>query len=72
MKKITIELPDDESAETFASWLSGQGEQDFFIWAEINQEDVQFSIDYHNTKIVNGKKKYGNFMEDDTIRITYL
>ena len=40
MSKITLEFDTDAQAEAFANWLCGQGEQDYWLWAE-HQDDLE-------------------------------
>jgi hypothetical protein len=86
MKKktvISIEFDNKEAADHFASWLCGQGEQDYWLWMEYREEDEEdgditaTSFHYHGpedeTKAVDDPKRYANgsgFMSDNIIRTT--
>ena len=70
---IKIEFDNPAAAKHFATWLCESGEQDYWQWMEYREQEAEGPItarifDYHNTKVVNGKEKYGKFMADMTIR----
>jgi hypothetical protein len=72
---LQIKFANEAAAHHFASWLCGAGEQDYWQWMECREQDEDGDItavdfDYHNTKKVDGSKKYGEFMEDNIIRTT--
>jgi hypothetical protein len=53
--KLTIEFDSDAAAKHFASWLDGQGEQDYWIWMECREQKesgnitaLSFNWDYKN------------------------
>ncbi len=39
MPEVVIEFPNRETAETFVSWMSEQGEQDIEVWLECRNEE---------------------------------
>lgn len=51
---LTLNFPTPKDAEIFKSWLCGQGETDYWSWAEYrDQEDSEndrllTNIDYHS------------------------
>lgn len=72
---IKIEFDSPEAARHFATWLCESGEQDYWLWMEYREQEENGPItatdfDYHNAHEVNGKKMYGKFMKDNTIRTT--
>jgi ribosomal protein S27AE len=76
---LTIEFDNQEAAEHFASWLCGQGEQDYWMWMECREREedgdiTATSFHYHGvedeTKAQDDPSRYGEFMADNTIRTT--
>ena len=71
--KIMIEFDSRELADSFTSWLCNQGEQDFFTALEYDDDVASKSchFDYWNTRPGDdGEPVHGEFMADDTIRVT--
>jgi hypothetical protein len=76
--KLTIEFDNIKAMKHFASWLCGQGEQDYWQWMECREQEETGNItvldfDYHNedkTKAEEDPKRYGKFLADNTIRTT--
>lgn len=65
--KLTIEFTDRKVMEHFATWLCESGEQEYWSWMEVREEEEPGDItattfDYH------GAKGKGKFLCDDTIR----
>ena|ERR1700722_3089103 len=76
---LTIKFANAVAAEHFASWLCESGEQDYWQWMEIREEEEKGDItaiefDYHGeedkTKDESDPKRYGQFLCDNTIRTT--
>jgi len=71
---LKIEFDNPEAARHFALWLCESGEQQYWQWMECREDDedegdiTALKFDYHNTKVVKGKKRFGKFMADLTIR----
>lgn len=38
MASVVINFDNERAAEHFASWLSGQGEQDYWLWMQYREE----------------------------------
>jgi len=69
--KLVIEFENPEQAEEFASWLCNSGEQAYFEAADYHDDPEKYyvnSFNYHNTQMVDGKPKYGKFMESGVIK----
>ncbi len=52
MKEVKFIFDNDEAAQHFISWLSGQGEQSYWDWMSIREEEengpiTAVKIDYH-------------------------
>lgn len=49
--RLTFEFDNFESAEHFAYWLDGSGEQDYWQWMKYREQeedgDITVSFDYH-------------------------
>jgi hypothetical protein len=72
MHQIKINFPSEKAKMTFAEWLDGQGEQDYFEWAEMNDQEVDIKYRSENENLPkNDPKRYGPFLENDTINVTY-
>jgi hypothetical protein len=76
---ISIRFANAKAAHHFAVWLCEAGEQDYWQWMEIREEEEEGDItavifDYHGeedkTKDETDPKRYGKFMCDDIIRTT--
>ena len=82
MKKdnnLVIEFTNEEAAKHFASWLCESGEQNYWDWMECREQEengdiTAVSFHYHGiedeTKKKTDPKRYGEFMNDNTIRTT--
>lgn len=77
--KITIEFDNKKSAHHFAVWLCESGEQNYFNWMEVSEEEEDGDITatqfhYHGaedeSKAQSDPKRYGKFMCDNIIRTT--
>lgn len=75
--KLTFEFDNDATRMNFAVWLSEMGEQDYWEWMECREQEEEGDItavtfDYHPvkdpTKSERSSKRYGKFIEDNTIR----
>jgi len=73
-EKHTLQIKFDNEAalKHFSSWLSGQGEQDYWMWMEYREEEEEEGnitarrFFYHGPGSADGK--FGKFMEDNIIR----
>lgn len=43
-KTVQIEFANEQAAQHFMDWLSGQGEQSYWIWMEYREEEEEGSI----------------------------
>lgn len=77
--KLTIEFDNKAAAMHFAQWLSGQGEQDYWMWMECREYEEKGNITatsfhYHGiedeSKSKDDPSRYGEFMADSIIRTT--
>jgi len=75
--KLTIEFANQKALRHFAVWLCESGEQAYWQWMEVREEEEEgditaTSFHYHGpedeTKATNDPKRYGEFMCDNTIR----
>lgn len=76
---LVIKFPTKEAAEHFALWLCESGEQQYWDWMEYREDEedgdiTATSFHYHGeedeTKERSDPDRYGEFMEDNTIRTT--
>lgn len=76
---LQIKFANEAAAAHFASWLCGQGEQDYWLWMECREQEedgdiTAVSFHYHGeedkTKERSDPTRYGEFMCDNTIRTT--
>lgn len=58
MKNVTISFDNEAAAKHFASWLCGQGEQDYWIWMEERERKekgditaVSFDYDFDKLEV---------------------
>lgn len=73
---LTIEFPTEEARRIFATWLcNGGGEQHYFRAME-ESSTPNIRLGYHgpeNEKFpMTDRRRYGQFLEDSTIRVTVL
>jgi hypothetical protein len=77
--KITIEFANPEAAHHFAVWMCESGEQQYWEWMKIREEEedgdiTAVSFHYHGpedeSKVKDDPARYGKFMCDNTIRTT--
>ena len=74
-KKPTLKImfANQDALEHFASWLCESGEQSYWDWMEVREEEevgdiTAVELDYHGKKVKDNKPRYGKFMCDNTIR----
>ena len=76
---LQIKFANQEALDHFASWLCGSGEQQYWDWMEYRETEddgniTATSFHYHGeedeTKERTDSSRYGEFMEDNTIRTT--
>jgi len=76
---ISIKFANEEAAHHFAIWLCESGEQSYWNWQEVREEEEEGNITatnfhYHGeedqTKARTDPKRYGEFMCDNIIRTT--
>lgn len=74
---LKIEFANKEASDHFALWLCESGEQTYWDWMEVREEEDENDITalnfhYHGkedeTKAQNDPARYGEFMCDNTIR----
>jgi hypothetical protein len=74
---LSVQFATKEMADHFAVWLCESGEQQYWDWMEAREEDetgdiTAVSFHYHGaedeTLDVSDRKRYGEFMADNTIR----
>ncbi len=73
---IHIEFDNPVAAEHFAQWLCESGEQGYWDWMAYREESEEGNItaffEYYSTKDaskdVDDDDRYGDFLEDNTIR----
>lgn len=79
MPDLVIKFDNQKALQHFASWLSGSGEQDYWIWMECQEDKEPGNITvrefhYHGeedqSKAKDDPARYGEFMCDNTIRTT--
>jgi len=77
--KLTVEFDNQEALRQFAVWLCESGEQSYWDWMRVREEGEYGGITatefhYHGvedtTKPKTSPARYGEFMEDNTIRTT--
>ena len=78
--KLTMEFDNQEALEHFASWLCESGEQDYWQWMEVREEEEEegnitaLEFHYHGpedeTKTQDDPARYRGFLCDNTIRTT--
>ena len=71
---LKIEFNSPETALHFASWLDGQGEQDYWIWMECREQEEEGDItatrfDWGNPKL-SWERRKAAFLKDPVIRAT--
>ncbi len=84
-KNITIQFANEKAAEGFAIWLCESGEQDYWNWMEVQEEDEEegditaISFHYHGSneeeeialsEDENDEGIYHLFLADGVIRTT--
>jgi hypothetical protein len=76
---ININFANEEVAHHFAIWLCESGEQQYWQWMKVREEEEEGDITalefhYHGeedqTKAQTDPKRYGKFMCDNIIRTT--
>lgn len=76
---LQMKFANEAAAKHFALWLCESGEQQYWDWMEYREDDEEgditaTSFHYHGkedeTKERTDPKRYGEFMEDNTIRTT--
>ena len=76
---LQIKFANEAAAAHFALWLCESGEQSYWDWMEYRESEddgdiTATSFHYHGeedeTKARNDPERYGEFMEDNTIRTT--
>ena len=46
---LTIEFPNQDALDAFVDWLDGQGEQDYWEWMDLREEnELMVTFDYDN------------------------
>ncbi len=77
MRDLIIRFASDEAADHFASWLCESGEQSYWDWMQVREEEepgdiTALSFGYHGpedeTKAENDPARYGEFLCDWVIR----
>lgn len=77
--EIVIRFANADAADHFAIWLCGAGEQDYWEWMKVREEEESGDITavtfhYHGeedeSKATNDPTRYGEFMRDNIIRTT--
>ena len=69
--ELTIRFPNKALLKDFATWLCDQGEQNYFMWAEVQGHDAPINRFKYHTK--NPKfnrrdaRRYGPFIADNLI-----
>jgi hypothetical protein len=76
---IQIKFANAKAARHFALWLCEGGEQDYWNWMEVREEEEKgdiTAIEFHyhgeedESKATDDPKRYGEFMCDNIIRTT--
>lgn len=58
MPTIQVEFESETELKNFMSWMDGQGEQDYWIWQECqNEKYSEIKYDYINNRIIIKEKK---------------